>query len=159
KWQVIRWTDIVEYVGNSPGSPEARVKLDDGTCITLRKAFWADAGVLMDVERRSLEPLMERTAAALAAGDSVAFGPLLLSQQGLIYSGNSLSDKMKRLLTQDVGSEKTLAWEDIERIEVVPDANRHGGLVGGMQALQLRLKIFRRSQRGWTLMYGKMGED
>jgi hypothetical protein len=158
-WKIIRWTDIVEYVGNSPGSPEARVKLQDGTEVTLRKGFGADAGVLMEVERRSLAPLMERAAAALGAGRSVAFGPLSVSQRGLTYSGNSFGDKLKRFMTQDVGSEKTLAWDDIERIEVVPDANHYGGLVGGMQALHLRLKIGRRSQQGWTLMWGKMGED
>lgn len=158
-WKVIPWSDIVEYEGNAPGSPEARVKLHDGSQVRLRKGFWGDAGVYMEVERRLLTPLMESTAAALAAGQSVTFGRLSVSQRGLSYSGNSFGAKVKRFLTQDVGSEQTLAWENIERIEVVPAENRAGGLIGGMQALQMRLKITRRSHQGWTLMWGKMGED
>jgi hypothetical protein len=158
-WKIIRWTDIVEYAGNSPGSGDASVKLHDGTELKLLKGFWADSGVLMEIERRSLVPLMERATAAFGAGKSVTFGPLSVSQHGLTYSGNSFADKCKRFLTQDMGSEKTLAWEDIERIEVVPETNNQGGLIGGMQALHLRLKIGRRSKQGWTLMWGKMGED
>lgn len=159
KWKVIRWTDIVEYVGPWPGSSDARVKLQDGTELKLLRGFWADTSMLMEVERRSLVPLMERATAAFGAGESVAFGPLSVSQHGLTYSGDSFADKFKRLLTQDLGSQKTLAWEDIERIEVVPDASRYGGLVGGMQALHLRLKIGRCSLQGSTLLWGKMGED
>src|SRR5262245_56998102 len=68
KWKVIRWTDIVEYVGPWPGSSDARVKLRDGTELKLLRGFWADTSMLMEVERRSLVPLMERATAAFSAG-------------------------------------------------------------------------------------------
>jgi hypothetical protein len=118
-WTLIRWSDVVEHRGQCPGAPFARVVLRDGRKLTLRKeGIRRGAELLRAVECRTLRPRLDQTLAALDAGQTVWFDPLGVGKDGLHHAG------------------KTLAWEDLDRIEVASPLN--AGVIG---SLNVRLLI------------------
>jgi hypothetical protein len=78
------------------------------------------------VERRTMEPMLERAQAAIGAGQTVWFGPLGIDRDGLSYK------------------DKRLGWDRVDRLDVLAPHNHGlGGAVGGLVAATAELDDLR----------------
>jgi hypothetical protein len=112
--------------------------------VTLRHDVKAADSLYKMVERRTLEPMLERARAAIAAGETVWFGQLGISRDGLAYD------------------EKRLGWDRVERLDVdAPKNHGLGGAVGGLVAASAALNnlrvVVKERRTPWNpILFGKL---
>jgi hypothetical protein len=143
-WTVVRWEEVREFRGRSLSVKTSRLVTADGREVTLRHDVKSADSLYKLVERRTLEPLLDRAQAAIAAGETAWFGPLGIARDGLSHN------------------EKRLGWDRVERIDIVALQNHAlGGAIGGLVAATAELEhlrvVVKERRTPWSpLLLGKL---
>jgi hypothetical protein len=143
-WSVVRWDEVREFRGRSLSIRTAKLVTADGRAVTLRHDVKAADSLYKMVERRTLPPMLDRARAALDAGETVWFGTLGISRDGLFFK------------------DKRLGWDRVERLDIVAPQN-HGlpGALGGLVAAtaeldNLRIVVKERRTPWHPILFGKL---
>jgi hypothetical protein len=144
-WTVIRWDEVREFRGRCLSVTTAKLVTADGREVTLRHDVKAADTLYKMVERRTLEPMLARAEAAVAAGETVWFGELGIARDGLAYKN------------------QRLGWDRVERLDIVAPRNHGlGGAIGGLVAATAELNnlrvVVKERRTPWNpILFGKLG--
>jgi hypothetical protein len=142
-WSVVRWDEVREFRGRSLSIKTTKLVTADGRELTLRHDVKAATSLYKMVERRTLEPMLDRAREAIAAGETVWFGTLGIARDGLSYK------------------DKRLGWDRVERLDIVAPQNHGlGGAIGGLVAAtaeldNLRIVVKERRTPWNPILFGK----
>jgi len=99
-WSVVRWDEVADILSPLGWGGDATLVLRDGRMVPVRTGVSGQREYQGAIESQVVKRVYRRSRQALAAGQSVQFGPLGIGPDGLNHDG------------------QTLAWSDLERLAV-----------------------------------------